>query len=44
MEAYTLWWNGGTFPKMLDYNTKYSPIIDNHMLLQQGGPNMEGQT
>jgi hypothetical protein len=24
MEAYTLWWNGGTFQEMLDYNTKYS--------------------
>ncbi len=44
MEAYTLWWNGGTFLEMLDYNMKYSPIIDNCMLLQQGGPNMEGQT
>ncbi len=44
MEAYTLWWNGGTFLEMLDYNMKYSPIIDNCMLLWQGGPNMEGQT
>jgi hypothetical protein len=24
MEAYTLWWNGGTLWEMLDYNTKYS--------------------
>jgi hypothetical protein len=23
MEAYTLWWNGGTLWEMLDYNTKY---------------------
>jgi len=33
METYTLWWNGGTFQKMLDYNTKYSPITDNYILL-----------
>jgi hypothetical protein len=26
VEAYTLWWNGGTFQEMLDYNTKYSPL------------------
>jgi hypothetical protein len=37
MEAYTLWWNGGTIQKMLDYNTKYSPIMDNHTLLWQRG-------
>jgi hypothetical protein len=30
MEAYTLWWNGGTFWRMLDYNTKYSPITNSH--------------
>jgi RIO-like serine/threonine protein kinase len=29
---------------MLDYNTKYSPIIDNQTLLQQGGLDMEGPT
>jgi len=30
MEAYTLWRNEGTHNwKMLDYNTKYSPIMDN---------------
>jgi hypothetical protein len=44
MEAYTLWWNGGTFWKMLDYNTKYSPIINNCILLWQGGPYMEEWT
>jgi serine/threonine protein kinase len=44
MEAYTLWWNGETLRKMLDYNTKYSPIMDNNTLLWQGGPNMEVQT
>ncbi len=44
MEAYTLWWNGRTFREMLDYNTKYSPIIDSHTLMQQGGPNMERWT
>jgi hypothetical protein len=43
MEAYTIWWNGGTLRKMLDCNTKYSPIIDNHTLLHQGGPDMEGR-
>jgi hypothetical protein len=31
MDAYTLWWNGRTFQKMLDYNTKCFPIIDNHI-------------
>jgi hypothetical protein len=36
MEIYTLWWNGGTFPKMLNYNMKYSPIMDNQTLLWQG--------
>jgi len=41
MEAYTLWCNGGTFQEMLDYNTKYSPITNNHTLLQQGGSDME---
>jgi hypothetical protein len=25
MEVYTLWWNGGTFPKMFNYNMKYFP-------------------
>ncbi len=44
MEAYTLWWNGGTLRKMLDCNMKYSPIMDNRTLLWQGGPYMEGQT
>jgi hypothetical protein len=44
MEAYTLWWNGGTLQEMLDCNTKYSPIIDNHTLLHQGGLDMEGRT
>ncbi len=44
MEAYTLWWNGGTVQKLLDYNTKYWPIMDNWMLLWEGGRNMEGQT
>jgi hypothetical protein len=29
MEAYTSWWNWGTIQEMLDYNTKYSPIMDN---------------
>ncbi len=44
MEAYTLWWNGGTFREMLDYNTKYFPITYNHTLLWQRGPDMEGHT
>ncbi len=44
MEAYTLWWNGRTIKKMLDYNTKYSPIMDNHILLWQGGLELGGQT
>jgi hypothetical protein len=44
MEVYTLWWNGGTFPKMLNYDMKYSPIMDNHILLQQGGSDMEEWT
>jgi hypothetical protein len=35
MEVYTLWWNGGTFQEMLDYNMKYSPIMDNETLLSQ---------
>jgi hypothetical protein len=28
MEAYTLWWNGGTFQDMLDYNMKNSFVMD----------------
>jgi hypothetical protein len=24
MEAYKLWWNGGTLQELLDYNMKYS--------------------
>jgi hypothetical protein len=44
MEAYTLWWKGGTLWEMLDYNTKYSPIIDNCTLLWQTMPNMERWT
>jgi hypothetical protein len=36
MEAYPLWWNEGSFREMLDYNMKYSPIMNNHTLLQQG--------
>jgi hypothetical protein len=43
MEAYTLWWNGATFWKMLDYNTKFPPLLDNRMLLWERGPNMERQ-
>jgi hypothetical protein len=42
MEACTLWWNGGTLWKMLNYNMKYSPIINNHTLLWQRGVDMEG--
>jgi hypothetical protein len=37
MEVYTLWWNGGTLRKMLDYNMKYSPAMDNWMLLWKEG-------
>jgi hypothetical protein len=37
MEAYTLWWNGETFRKLLNYNMKYSAIIENCTLLQQVG-------
>jgi serine/threonine protein kinase len=44
MEAYILWWNGGTLQEMLDYNMKYSPIMDTQTLLEQRGPNMEGKT
>jgi hypothetical protein len=44
MEAYTLWWNWGTIQKMLDYNTKYSPIMDNWTLLKQEGLDMEEWT
>jgi hypothetical protein len=44
VEAYTLCWNGGTLQKMLDYNTKYSPIMNNCTLLWQGGLNMKGRT
>jgi hypothetical protein len=33
MEVYTLWWNGGTFQKMLRYNMKYLFVMDNQMLL-----------
>jgi hypothetical protein len=36
-----LWWNGSMFQKMLDYNTKYLPILNIQMLLRQKGPNME---
>jgi hypothetical protein len=32
MEVYTLWLNGW----------KYFPIMDNQIVLQQGGPNVEG--
>jgi len=35
IKAYTLWWNGGTFQEILDYNMKYSPIMDNCILLWQ---------
>ncbi len=44
MEAYTLWWNGETLGEMLDYNTKYSPIIDNFTLLWQSRLTMERWT
>jgi hypothetical protein len=44
MEAYTLCWNGGTLQKMLDYNTKYSPIMDNCTLLPRRGLNMKWRT
>jgi hypothetical protein len=43
IEAYTLWRNGGTFWKMLDYNMKYSPITDNHTLLWERGPIRKGK-
>ncbi len=29
---------------MLDYNTRYSPITNNRILLFQGKPDMEGRT
>ncbi len=44
METYTLWRNGGTFRKMLDYNMKCFSIMDNRTLLRQGGLDMEGWT
>jgi len=31
-----------TLQKMLNFNTKYSPFMENRMLLWEGGPNMEG--
>ncbi len=42
METYTLWRNGGTFRKMLDYNMNCFSIMDNRTLLWQGGLDMEG--
>jgi serine/threonine protein kinase len=44
MEAYTLYWKGQILREMLDYNTKYSPIIDNCTSLRQSKLDMEGQT
>ncbi len=41
MEDYTLWWNGSMLQKMLDYNTKYLPILNNQMFLWQKGLDME---
>jgi hypothetical protein len=41
METYTLWWNGGTFQEMLDYNMKYSPITDNPYFITARGLDME---
>jgi hypothetical protein len=29
---------------MLDYNMKYFPVMDNQIVLHQGGPNVEGWT
>jgi hypothetical protein len=37
MEAYTLWWNGGTLQKMLDYNTKYFPLWIIVLYCNKGG-------
>jgi hypothetical protein len=31
----------GNFSKVLDYKMKYSLIMDNQILLHQGGPNMK---
>jgi hypothetical protein len=42
MEAYTLWWNGNMLRKMLNYNTKYPPILNNQVFLWQKGLDMEG--
>jgi len=43
METYTLWWNGGTFREVLDYYTKYSPIINKIIsYYSKGGLDMEG--
>ncbi len=44
MHIKTMWWNGGTLRKMLDYNMKYFPITNNHTLLRHGGLDMEGRT
>jgi len=44
LEAYTLRWNGSMLWKMLDYNTKYPPILSNQVLLRQKGLDMEGWT
>jgi predicted metal-binding protein len=41
MEAYTLWWNGGTSQEMLEYNMKYSPIMEPY---SRRGVDMKRQT
>ncbi len=43
MKVYTLWWNRGTLWKMLDVNCmKCSHVMDNWLLLWEGGYDMEG--
>jgi hypothetical protein len=44
MEAYTLWWNGGTFQELLDYNTKDRHIGQPSVIIGQGRLDMERQT
>ncbi len=43
IEACTLWWNEGTLWKLLDYNTKYSPLMDNQVYCGKGRPIWKGE-
>jgi serine/threonine protein kinase len=41
MEAYTLWWNGGSIRSFWRINSKVSPALENEYILHHPGNTMQ---